>query len=245
MLPAILTAAGLAMSLGPIIKGFFNGDDPEAVDKLREAKQGLAARLSQGSGMPLSQAEQLVNDQLASVTRDHGGEDGWSALSSALGGALLAGGAGAAAGAVGKLGKLAKLGKGAAAVESVAADAAPVASKAASMASAGEDVLTARGAARQDMMQRAQRGEMDSVRGNRDMGTPLLGHDAPREVEAELMDNTPPNAGGSREYTVPTDRFTMRDAQDPRLGYSGGGVEQELQKRAAMAKLMEMISGGH
>ncbi len=244
MLPALLNAAGLALSLGPMIAGFFKGDNGNA-EKIAAAREGLAARLAEAHRIPLTKAMQIVDDQLKPLADDHGGSDsGWSALSAALGTGLLLKGAGAGkaagklAGALG-IGKKAEMAaeaglgaeKGIAAEVAGGHEAADAASAVKPAAAAAADdgipdgVYTARQAGNDEMMARARTGEFDRVSPGRRRGQrPRLGYEEP--LEAELMEpeeppNRPPNAAGSRESFIPSDGFTMRDplAAPRRLEY--------------------------
>lgn len=153
------------MLLAPTILEFMHGsgNDEEAAKKIAQARDGLAARLSESEGMSVSKATSLVNEQLQPLIEQH-------AQDASSHGSAVASGLMTAAGAymLGRGRGLGKLAKGAMAAEkavpaAVAAEEDVVAASRAAKyaaaernATAGEDV--AKAAMRRDKA-------MESVRG--------------------------------------------------------------------------------
>lgn len=220
MLPLALIADGL-MAAAPLIMQYMSGsgEDDAAAGKIKQMRDGLAARLSEGQRIPLSKAQAMVDEQLKPMIDQHT-QDSSSGAGSMIAGVVSGIGAARLGGRLAGLGKAAKAAKAAVGAEKAVAAAAPVAAAeagavkaAAAEAEAGaganpnayprgaepaddmvpDGVYTARQAGNDAQMARASTGEMDRVSPGRRRGQrPRLGYDGDiPTVDAEVMPREP------------------------------------------------------
>lgn len=78
--PLIAAAGALAskvgpwvLTLAPMIAEVFSGsgNDAAAMEKVKQARDGMAARLAEGEGIPLSEAMKIVDEQLKPLVDQH------------------------------------------------------------------------------------------------------------------------------------------------------------------------------
>lgn len=165
-LPHILNAAAFI----PLILEFFkgNGADEEAAEKLKQARDGMAARIAAAEGISLAKAQAMVDAELKPLIEQHAKDAGSNA------GGVVAGLA-AAAGGVGIGRALAKRGAGAVAKGAASAEAAAAPSVAA--ASADSVVPAGQASAKQASAIEGIRahGRLDSeIMASRKQGQPVI-----------------------------------------------------------------------
>ncbi len=173
--PVAARVAAWGLTLAPIISEFFkgSGSDDENAKKIAEARDGLAARISESEGISLAKATDMVNEHLKPLIEQHAQDAGShggavaSGIASAAGAFMLGRGAGLGKLAKGAGAALAAEGAGAKVAAEVGEDAV-AASRAAKYAAAerdataGEDV--ARTAMRRDKALESVRGQASNDR---------------------------------------------------------------------------------